>query len=371
MNLTQTLQNYDLSKLTIGVLGGHSALDVCAGAKKLGFKTLVVAQKGREQTYEQYYKTRGDQGCVDGVLVVEKFADIVKPEVQETLRAENTIFIHNRYFWVYCNFDEIENDFNVPIYGTRHLVRLEERDHPKNQYWLLEQAGIRTPRFFKVEEIDRPVIVKVNEAARTYERAFFIALSPEDFRTKSEQMIAAGTITREALEKAVIEEFVIGAQINLNYFYSVQRQQLEFMGTDTRRQTSLDGFLRLDAKTQESLLTSGYRPSMVETGHIAVTAKESLLEKFLNLGERFVKTTQEHAAPGIIGPFALQGAVVSENGKEDIVIFDVSMRIPGSPGTRSTPYTRYLWGEDMSYGDRIALEIQEAVKSGKLEKILT
>ena len=56
MNLTQTLQNYDLKNITIGVLGGHSALDVCAGAKKLGFKTLVVAQKGREQTYEKYYK---------------------------------------------------------------------------------------------------------------------------------------------------------------------------------------------------------------------------------------------------------------------------------------------------------------------------
>ena len=371
MNLTQTLQNYDLKNITIGVLGGHSALDVCAGAKKLGFKTLVVAQKGREQTYEKYYKTRDNQGCVDGVLVVDKFADIVKPEVQDELRRHNTIFIHNRYFWVYCNFDEIENDFNIPIYGTRHLVRLEERDHPKNQYWLLEQAGIRTPRFFKASEIDRPVIVKVNEAIRTYERAFFIATSPEDFREKSEKMIADGSITREALDKAVIEEFVIGAQINLNYFYSVERDQLELMGTDTRRQTSLDGFLRLDAQTQTKLLEGGYRPSIVETGHIAVTAKESLLEKFFDLGERFVKTTKEHAEPGIIGPFALQGAIVSENGKEDIVIFDVSMRIPGSPGTRFTPYTRYLWGEEMSYGDRIALEIQEAITHGTLENILT
>ena len=54
-------------------------------------------------------------------------------------------------------------------------------------------------------------------------------------------MIAAGTITREALNKAVIEEFVVGAQVN-QLFYSTVHGELELMGTDARRQTSLDGF---------------------------------------------------------------------------------------------------------------------------------
>jgi 5-formaminoimidazole-4-carboxamide-1-(beta)-D-ribofuranosyl 5'-monophosphate synthetase len=372
MDLTSTLAGYDLNNLTIGVLGGHSALEVCEGAKAAGFNTLVVAQKGREKTYEKYYKTRGGKGCVDEVLVLDSFGDIVKPEVQEELRKRNTIFIHNRYFWVYCDFDAIEKDFKVPIYGTRNLVRLEERDVEKNQYWLLEQAGIRIPRMYSSSaEIDRPVIVKVNEAIRTYERAFFVAVSPEDFKTKSEAMIAAGTITREALNKAVIEEFVVGAQVNLNFFYSTVHGELELMGTDARRQTSLDGFLRLDAGTQMELLNSGYKPSMVETGHFSVTTKESLVEKIFDAGERFVAVTQKHANPGIIGPFALQGAVAAENGKEEFVIFDVSMRIPGSPGTRFTPYTSYLWGQPMSYGQRIALEIKEAVDQGRLGEILT
>jgi len=35
-------KKYDASKLTIGVLGGHSALDVCRGAKDLGFRTVAV-----------------------------------------------------------------------------------------------------------------------------------------------------------------------------------------------------------------------------------------------------------------------------------------------------------------------------------------
>ncbi|MEK7145662.1 MAG: DUF1246 domain-containing protein, partial [Patescibacteria group bacterium] len=142
------LKDYDLNKLTIGVLGGHSALEVCEGAKKLGFRTLVVCEKGREKTYAKLYKTRGEKGCVDEVLVLEKFGDIVKPDVQKKLRKLNTIFVHHRYFWVYCDFNEIEKDFHVPIFGTRHSLRREERDVKENQYWLLEKGGIRLPKMF-------------------------------------------------------------------------------------------------------------------------------------------------------------------------------------------------------------------------------
>lgn len=374
------LRNYDLEQITIGVLGGHSALDVCHGAKKLGFRTLAVCQKGREKTYAKYYKTRdavdraGETiGCVDHVISVEKFSDILKPEVQEELRKRNTIFIHNRYFWVYFpDFSKVENEFRVPIFGTRGLVRLEERDQPKNQYYLLEKAGIRTPRFYKsATDIDRLVLVKVNEAARGYERAFFTAANTAEYEAKSKALIQKGTITKEALQKAVIEEFIIGAPVNFNYFYSPFAREVELMGTDTRRQTNLDGLLRLPAWTQMELAANDFESSMIETGHYAVTVKESLLEKAFDLGERFVRATQQECAPGIIGPFALQGAVTAEEGKEDIVIFDVSLRIPGSPGTRFTPYSGYLYGESMSVGERIALEIAEAVKQGKLEEVVT
>ena len=63
--------------------------------------------------------------------------------------------------------------------------------------------------------------------------------------------------------------------------------------------------------------------------------------------------------------------MVAEEGKEDIVIFDVSFRIPGSPGVRATPYSGYLHGEAMSVGERIGLEIKTAVEQGRLEDIVT
>lgn len=385
-DIAKILKGYDLNNITIGVLGGHSALDVCSGAKKYGFKTVAVVQKGRDKTYSKYYKTRKEQysksgeiGCIDEIIEVDQFSDIVKENVQKQLRELNTIFIHNRYFWVYFkDFDDIEKRFEVPIFGLRQGVRLEERDQEKNQYYLLEKAGIRMPKIIKKGELGKhfdgnggPVIVKVNEAIRGYERAFFIVTKTEDYFSKSDAMIAQGLITQKDLDKAVIEEFVLGAQINFNFFYSPLEDELELMGTDTRRQTSLDGFLRLDASTQLDLIKNGYRPSMIETGHIACTTKESILEKAFEAGEKFVKAMKEEVPPGMIGPFALQGAMAAISGKEEFVCFDVSMRIPGSPGTRFTPTTVYLYGEPMSYGERIALEIKKAIDHGRIAEILT
>lgn len=139
-DIKNILSSYDLDNITIGVLGGHSALDISSGVKKYGFNTVAVCQKGREKTYSKYYKSRDGRGCIDEVVVLDSFKDITNKDVQKELREMSTIFIHNRYFWVYFDFERIENDFFVPIYGTRGLVKLEERDVPKNQYYLLEKA---------------------------------------------------------------------------------------------------------------------------------------------------------------------------------------------------------------------------------------
>ena len=369
--IQKLVESFDKNNISIGVLGGHSGLDVCRGAKKHGFKTISVCQKGREKTYTKYYKTRDGKGCIDETIVLDKFADITKPNVQEELRDKNTIFIHNRYFWVYFDFKDIENNFNVPIFGTRGMLKLEERDVPKNQYYLLEKAGIRFPRIIKSpKDIDRLVIVKVNEAIRGYERAFFYATNYNDYKKKSEELLAKKMITKEALAKAVIEEYVIGAQINFNYFYSVIDDELEIMGTDTRRQTNLDGLIRLPANEQLEVLKY-LKPKIIETGHIAATTKESIIEKIFDLGEKFVKTTQKECPPGIIGPFALQGAIAADRGKEEMVVFDVSMRIPGSPLTRFTPHSGYLYGDSVSYGERIAMEVKKAINLNKLREIVS
>lgn len=370
-DIKEILSGYDPHRLTIGSLGGHSALDVCRGAKAEGFSTVVVAQKGREKTYTDYYRSRGEKGCVDHVILVDSFKDIVKPEIQQQLRELNTVFVHSRYFWVYCNFDDIENDFRVPIFGTRELVRKEERDEARNQYFLLREGGVTVPQQFdNPRDIDRLVLVKAAEAERGYERAFFLVSSYEEYQERSGELMAAGTITKDSLRSAVIEEFVLGPQLNLNFFYSPLTGELELTGTDTRRQTNLDGILRLTAPEQLEVLKH-VKPKYIENGHQSVTVKESLLEQFFTAGEGFVKATQKHYSPGIIGPFALQGAITAGPPKEKFAVFDVSMRIPGSPGTMFTPYSGYLYGENLSVGRRIAMELREACDTDRLIDVLT
>ena len=47
------------------------------------------------------------------------------------------------------------------------------------------------------------------------------------------------------------------------------------------------------------------------------------------------------------------------------------MRIPGSPLTRFTPHSGYLYGDSISYGERIAIEIKKAIELDELQKIVT
>ncbi|MBT4585424.1 DUF1297 domain-containing protein, partial [Candidatus Peregrinibacteria bacterium] len=369
MDISSLLSDYDQSSLTVGVLGGHSALDVCHGAKQFGFNTVCVAREGREKTYSKYFKTEGENGCIDEVIAKPSFQDVLDEDVQEKLRSMNIIFVHNRYFWVYFDdFSRVENDFNVPIFGSRTLLKIEERDQPYNQYHLLQDAGIRTPKIFaSADDIDRLCLIKAAEAERGYERAFFLAGSKEEWESVGSQMEKEGKVNSNWRE-ATIEEFVVGAPVNFNYFYSPLTDKLELLGTDTRRQTNLDGFLRMTADQQGKAMK--HVPlKMIENGHIAVTVKESILEKAFDLGEKFVAQCKklpkelDPSGKGMIGPFALQGAVVAEEGREEIVIFDVSFRIPGSPGTFATPYSRYLYGQSMSVGERIAMELRLAVES--------
>ena len=107
-----------------------------------------------------------------------------------------------------------------------------------------------------------------------------------------------------------------------------------------------------------------------EAGHIAATLTESMLEKAFEMGERFVAAAAAEYPPGVIGPFALQCVIVAGPPKE-FVCYDVSLRIPGSPGTRYTPYSAYRWGRDVAVGERIAMEIVMARDTNRLEDVLT
>jgi 5-formaminoimidazole-4-carboxamide-1-(beta)-D-ribofuranosyl 5'-monophosphate synthetase len=354
----------------IAVMGSHSALDVCRGAKAQGFRTIVIGQKGRSAPYTKHYAAQGGLGCVDETIELDAFKDIARDDVQQRLVDARAVFVPHRSFEVYLgDYDMIEKGLRFPIFGNKHLLRMEERDASPNQYDVLRAGGIRYPKpFASYKDIDRLVIVKVLEEARGFERAFFLVSSPAEFESVSEQMLAAGTITHEALEKAVIEEFVVGVQVNLNFFYDPLAERLELLGTDTRRQTNLDGVLRIPAREQAAALEK-LHVQYEEAGHIAVTVLESMLEAAFEAGERFVTAARTFHPKGVVGPFGLQSMIIPGPPKKEFVVFDVSPRMPGSPGIVATPYGQYLHGRPISAGERVAMLVKDAVNTGKIDLV--
>ena len=356
------ISEYETCKVRIGVLGSHSALEIAHGAKQEGFETVVLCQRGREKTYTKYYRN-----LFDHIMLLDKFADIVEEEHLQKLMDLCPIFVPNRSFSVYLGYKNIEEKFSVPIMGNRHMLKTEERNMPKNQYYLLTKAEIPTPKTFKSpNEIDRLAIVKVPEKERKIERAFFYASSPQEFSRKAEDRITKGIISREDLEKAVIEEYVIGAKFNANFFWSPLTDELDLLGFDKRIQTDLDGVLDLPAAEQLELDISTQN---VEIGHLGVTMRESQIERILEYGERFVNVCKQEYPPGMIGLFALQGAVAKNM---EFYVFDVSPRVPGCPCVEPTsPYMKYKYGMEVGPGRRVAMEIKRAIKEGRLGEIVT
>lgn len=359
--MQELVRSYDPKKITICALGTHSALDIFDGAKDEGFSTLAVCQKGRERAYRAFRR------IVDEVITVETFPKLIDESIQERLRRENAIFIPHRGFSTYIDYDSIEQRFAVPLFGSRGLLRVEERTGEKSQYGLLQRAGIRIPRIISdPKKIEGPVIVKVQEAKRRIERAFFFASSYSDFKKISSKKIRDGVITAKDLRSAVIEEFVVGTFFNFNYFFSPLTDEVQFLGIDRRLQTNVNDFVALPARQQ---LEMDIEVRNIEIGHTPATIRESMLEKVLDIGERFAQAVKEDFRVGPIGPFALQGAVTTDL---DIVIFDVSPRVPGSPILATTsPYSKYYFGQVVGTGRRIAMEIKDGIKKKRLDEMVT
>jgi len=360
--IKEVISRYDLENIRIGVLGSHSALEIASGAKQEGFETVVVCQKGRDITYTKYYSN-----LFDHTLLLEKFADMTSPSNVKKLIDLNTVFVPNRSFSVYAGYENIEEKFAVPLIGNRYMLRTEERNTPRNQQYLLQKAGIFTPKIFKSpSEIDRLVIAKVPEKQRAIERAFFYASSPEEFEKTAAERIRQGIITEEALEDSIIEEYVIGAKFNANLFWSPLTDKIDLLGFDRRIQTDLDGLLDLPAPEQLELKIPTQN---IEIGHMGATMRESQIEKIFAAAEQFVDTCKKEYPPGIIGLFALQGAVTKDL---KFYVFDVSPRVPGCPCVEPTsPYMKYKYGFEVGPGRRVAMEIKCATKDRRLAEVVT
>ena len=356
------------------ILGSHSALDARGGARDYGLKSIVYTTKARAPIYLQNIiggvpdeeiedlpsiamrdvKVVFDPLDIDKdgdwrltILILDRYDDILK--YSDILLDLEAIQIPNRAFSVYVCGDpvckQIEDNFPVPILGSRHLLKIENREEvEKDYYWYAEKAGIPIPKKYSFEVyergirfkefIDEPLILKAEHAERHFERAFIFASDSGDLEEKVEKEIENRTLNKESLENARVEQIVLGPHANFNFFFSplnaeeewgdvddalakiygvsVEKARFmlanELMSIDERRETILDGLKRLPVDVQRKI-EEHMNPSFEVTFHALISVRESLIKDVLKVANQLLLSLAKYEPPGIIGAWCLQTLV--------------------------------------------------------------
>ena len=213
------------------------------------------------------------------------------------------------------------------------------------------------------KDIEKLVIVKRQGAAGG--KGYFMAANEDDYNAKRSQLISDGILSQD--EPLYIQEYAAGVLAYLQFFYSPLKEELEFFGADQRHESDIEGLGRIPAEQQ---LKSSKIPSFNVIGNSPLVLRESLLDEVYTMGENFVEAAKRVVAPGMNGPFCIEG-VYDENAK--FTSFEFSARIVAGSNIYmdGSPYYSLLFNETMSMGKRIAREIKTAAESGQIDKITT
>jgi len=338
----------------IATLGSHCSLQVLKGAKDEGLKTILVCERKREKLYRRF-------PFIDELVLVDSFKDVLDQKCQTILEQNNAVLIPHGTLVAQMNSEEIES-IKTPIFGNKWILRWESDREMKEK--LMKEANLPVPKpVSDPKYIERLVIVKRQGAAGG--KGYFMAANENDYNTKRNQLISEGVISKD--ETLYIQEYAAGVLAYLTFFYSPLKEELEFFGVDQRHESNIEGLGRIPAEQQ---LKSNKVPSFNVIGNSPLVLRESLLDEVYDMGENFVKAAKRIVAPGMNGPFCIEG-VYDENAK--FTSFEFSARIVAGSNIYmdGSPYYSLLFNETMSMGKRIAREVKIATESNQLDKITT
>ncbi len=435
------------------ILGSHSALDIMDGARAFGMKRLLYAPIERARIYLRHpivgnpgepiqdlpsvvrrdLFVTDDPATIDAkgswktcILIVESYDDVLKSEYIDRFLELEAIQIPNRAFSVYVGgyaCKKIEENFPVPVFGSRQLLKIENREEvEKNYYYLLEKADIPHPEEYRYEvakdgihfkeDLKQPLVLKVPHAVRRLERGFLFASNGTEMERKVAEAIKAGMIDPADLKDGRAEEYVPGVTANLNFFASPLDRAAplgdlakyydgsigtQFISVDMRYETTHDGISRMHAKDQIKCEwnRTKYRETFEVVAHGLESLRESLLRLIFPIADKFEKTCVEVYGEPMIGAYCVQtlitfkekplvkGASVGvydvAEGKTvtdfEFVCQDIATRLGG--GTNCAigiggQYGNTLYNQPgFSMGKRMALEMKRAAERRMLGEIVT
>ena len=351
-DIEKILSKYNEKKLSIATLGSHSSLNIFKGAKEEGFRTVAICKEKDAILYKKF-------PLADEIIIVSDFTEILNDALQEKLRKLNAILIPHGSFTAYLSTEELQNSLQVPMFGNRQLLHWEA--NRKEQEEWLRQAGLRLPTTFKSpEDIDRLIIAKLPGAKGG--RGYFLANSPKSFHKKFNEMVKRGLLKESDVDKVHLQEYALGVNVYPSYFSSIMNDDVELLAMDRRYESAVDAIGKIPAAEQ---LEVDISPTYTIVGNFPIVLRESLLPEIMRMGDSVHKKACELAPPGIIGPFCLETVITDDL---RIFTFEISARIVAGTnvGIGTSPYAYLRHGENMYMGKRIAVEIKDAVKHGRL-----
>ena len=343
--------DYNKDDLSIATLGSHSALNILHGARLENFKTVLICIKGRDRAYKFF-------DVADEIIYVDSFKDVLNQDVIDQLRDLNTVMVPHGSLVAYTGPENLDN-FTIPILGNRTLLKWEA-DRDLQRKWL-KKSGLRVPRHLTPDEIEDIVMVKFSGARGG--RGYFLCTSTEEYNRHISELERKGKITEEEKNSTQIQEYIIGANIYFQYFYSPLTNEVELLSIDKRYEANVDNLSRVPRVVDVD-------PSFVIIGNIPVVIRESLLDEVFEMGEKITDTARNLIHGDMIGPFCLETVCTD---KLEFYTFEISARIVAgsNPFIPNSPYTAIKYNEDMSTGRRIAREFRNAISQNAVDKILT
>lgn len=321
---------------TIATLASHSCLQILKGAKDEGFSTLAISLSDRVSFYKRFK-------FIDKIIAIKSYDEFFS--LEKKMVKENIILVPHGSYTAYLGQD-YDKKLTMKHFGNTKVLAWEI-DRNKQMQWL-EKAGIKQPKLISdSSEIVRPVIVKLFGAKGG--SGYFIARDKQEFAKK---------IGKMKNEEYIIQEYMVGTPVYLQYFYSPLSQQIELTGIDRRYESNADGLARIPP-----YLSSAFEiePSFTVIGNFPIVIRESLLPKVYEMGEAIVNQSKKlMGGKGLYGPFCLE-TIVTPN--QVFYCIEISCRIVAGTNLyiSGSPYSDLIYPEGMSVGRRVAREIKEAI----------
>ncbi len=324
--------------MIIGTLASHSALQILRGAKDEGFDTLLVCDEKRRSFYERF-------GIADEIIEVKDFREILNREMQDRLIERDVLLVPHGSFVEYVGAKAML-DLEVPVFGNKKVLEWES-DRKKSLEWF-RKAGIKTPREYKKpEDIDELCIVKL--AGAKGGRGYRLVRSADEFYREF------GELRRGML----LQQYIVGTRFYPSFFYSPLVGENDLFSIDIRYESNADALSRLPTRAD---------PTYVVTGNIPVVMRESLLPKVFEYADSLVERSKELFPPGLYGPYCLELCCTDEL---EMYLFEISARIVAGTNVwiPYAPYAYLKYGDQLTMGRRIAIEIRKAQEEGRIWEI--